>query len=575
MHLGIGECVETVIANATTSALTPAHRRELEKLGERVARFGVNFAIVTLKGQLPVLVNGGLFESHPEQLLEVGRCVLDRIEQQQYEGPEIPVWQFAEGNLLVASPLLMPVVIGGYRHPVGAAIIDLGTPGRLSCGTVPDARGANVECLSEMLRLIALNHQTTLRTEEQIETVGVELARVYEELVLLHKISMNMRVTESDTNFLQLACDSLTDIILVEGIAVLLERVVEGDRRFVVAAGSGLIDIDDHMAMALHSRLSDELARGQEALLDSEVDTPFRYEWPASVRNLIVVPLCAKDKGESGSGHRAKGGVSIIGLMVAVNRIDKPDFDSTDIKLFTSVASGCAVFIENGRLFNDLKELFVGSLKALTNSIDAKDPYTRGHSERVALISRWLADRLAEREPLEEEQIHKIYLAGLLHDIGKIGIDEVVLRKNGKLTPEERACIRRHPSIGASILRGIKQMRDIVPGVLCHHERVDGQGYPDGLTGDDIPLTGKIVGLADSFDAMTSRRTYRDAMSVEHAMEEIRKGLGTQFDEKLGRLFLESDVSSLWDMIQEGGSENYDAAHFADYGTAAVGTLLR
>ena len=267
--------------------------------------------------------------------------------------------------------------------------------------------------------------------------------------------------------------------------------------------------------------------------------------------------------------------MSIIGLMVAVNRIDKPDFDSTDVKLFTSVASGCAVFIENGRLFNDLKELFVGSLKALTNSIDAKDQYTRGHSERVALISRWLAERLAEREPLEEEQVHKIYLAGLLHDIGKIGIDEVVLRKNGKLTPEERACIRRHPSIGASILRGIKQMRDIVPGVLCHHERVDGQGYPDGLTGDDIPLTGKIVGLADSFDAMTSRRTYRDAMSVEHALEEIRKGLGTQFDEKLGRLFLESDICPLWDMIQEGGSEGYDAAHFADYGTAAVGTLLR
>jgi HD-GYP domain-containing protein (c-di-GMP phosphodiesterase class II) len=566
--------VETVIANATTSALTPSHRRELEKSGERIAHFGVNFAVVTLQGQLPVLINGGLFESRPEQLLEVGRCVLDRIEQQRYEGPEIPVWQFAEGNLLVASPLLMPVVIGGYRHPVGAAIIDLGRLDRLCASATSDARGANVECLSEMLRLIALNHQTTLRTEEQIETVGVELARVYEELVLLHKISTNMRVTESDTNFLQLACDSLTDIILVEGIAVLLERVVEGDRRFVVAAGSGLIDIDDHMAMALHSRLSDELARGQEALLDSDVDTPFRYEWPSSVRNLIVVPLCAKDKGETGSGHRARGGVSIIGLMVAVNRIDKPDFDSTDIKLFTSVASGCAVFIENGRLFNDLKELFVGSLKALTSSIDAKDQYTRGHSERVALISRWLAERLAEREPLEEEQIHRIYLAGLLHDIGKIGIDESVLRKNGKLTPEERTCIQRHPSIGAGILRGIKQMRDIVPGVLCHHERVDGKGYPDGLSGDEIPLTGKIVQLADSFDAMTSRRTYRDAMSVEHAMEEIRKGLGTQFDEKIGLLFLESDVSRLWDMIQEGG-ENYDVAHFADYGTAAVGTLLR
>ncbi len=556
--------------NTTISALAPARRRELEKHGERISRFGVNFAVVRADRQIPVLVHSGLFESDPEQLLRVGQCVLSRIEDQQYEGTDIPLWQFNEGNLLMAAPLLMPLVIGGYRHPEGAVVIDLGNA---SAG--PESPAGKVAYLSEMLRLVALSHQTTIRAEEQIETVGVELSRVYEELVLLHRISTNMRVTESDTNFLQLACDSLTDIILVEGIAVLMERVVEGERRLVVAAGSGLIDIDDGMAMALHSRLVEEVGEGREALLDSEVDSPFRYNWPASVRSLIAVPLCAKDKGDGGATRRVKGGVSIIGLMVAVNRIDKPDFDSTDVKLFTSVASGCAVFIENGRLFNDLKELFVGSLKALTNSIDAKDQYTRGHSERVALISRWIAERLAEQEPLEEEQIHKIYLAGLLHDIGKIGIDEAVLRKNGKLTPEERACIQWHPSIGAGILRGIKQMRDIVPGVLCHHERADGRGYPDGLVGDESPLTGKIVQLADSFDAMTSKRTYRDAMSVEDALEEIRKGLGSQFDERLGRLFLESDVSRLWEVIQDGGPDGCDAAHFADYGTEAVGTLLR
>ncbi len=574
--------METVTSNTTTPTLAPARRRELEKSGERIARFGVNFAVVTADGRIPVLVSGGLFESHREQLIEAGRSVLDRVEEMRYEGGEIPIWQFAERNVLVATFLPMPVVIAGYRHPVGAAIIDLGDPSTFHVSekgpseeVFAGGSGRNVEYLSELLRLIAQNHQATIRTEEQIETVGVELSRVYEELVLLHKISTNMRVTESDANFLQLACDSLTDIVLVEGIVVLLEKIVEGERRFVVAAGSGLIDIDDAMAMALHSRLADEIGNGREALLDSEVDSPFRYDWPASVKSLIAVPLCSKDKSETGSTRRTKGSVSIIGLMVAVNRIDKPDFDSTDIKLFTSVASGCAVFIENGRLFNDLKELFVGSLKALTNSIDAKDQYTRGHSERVALISRWIAERVAEREPLEEEQIHKIYLAGLLHDIGKIGIDEAVLRKNGKLTPEERACIQRHPSIGAGILRGIKQMRDIVPGVLCHHERVDGQGYPDGLVGEEIPLTGKIVQLADSFDAMTSKRTYRDAMSVERALDEIRKGLGTQFDESIGRLFLESDVYRLWDMIQEGGPESYDAAHFADYGTDAVGTLLR
>jgi HD-GYP domain-containing protein (c-di-GMP phosphodiesterase class II) len=175
---------------------------------------------------------------------------------------------------------------------------------------------------------------------------------------------------------------------------------------------------------------------------------------------------------------------------------------------------------------------------------------------------------------LEEEQIHRIYLAGLLHDIGKIGIDEAVLRKNGKLTEQELDRVRKHPSIGAGILSAIKQMRDIVPAVLCHHERVDGKGYPAGLVGNQVPLTGKIVGLADSFDAMTSKRTYRDARTVEEALVEIEKGIGTQFDEKVARAFLNSDVYHLWDTIRDGFCEINGGSSFAEYGTAAVGTLI-
>ena len=261
--------------------------------------------------------------------------------------------------------------------------------------------------------------------------------------------------------------------------------------------------------------------------------------------------------------------------MVAINRIDKPDFDSTDMKLFNSVANGCVVFVENGRLFKDLEELFIGSLKALTSSIDAKDQYTRGHSERVAFISRWIAERFAEQEPLEQEEIHRIYLAGLLHDIGKIGVDEVVLRKNGKLTDQEFGFIKMHPAIGAGILDGIKQMHDIVPGVLCHHERIDGKGYPNGLKGDQIPLIGRIIGLADSFDAMTSKRTYREAMTVKQALAEIESQLGKQFDEKAGRIFINSDVYRLWDIMQDGFTEIYTNRDFSGYGAMAVETLIR
>jgi HD-GYP domain-containing protein (c-di-GMP phosphodiesterase class II) len=111
--------------------------------------------------------------------------------------------------------------------------------------------------------------------------------------------------------------------------------------------------------------------------------------------------------------------------------------------------------------------------------------------------------------------------------------------------------------------------------VLCHHERVDGKGYPKGLRGDEIPLSARIIGLADSFDAMTSKRVYRNAMTIEHALEEIRKGLGTQFDERIGTIFLNSDIGKLWEIIQGASPSVYGYQHLADYGTAAVGTLLR
>jgi len=156
-----------------------------------------------------------------------------------------------------------------------------------------------------------------------------------------------------------------------------------------------------------------------------------------------------------------------------------------------------------------------------------------------------------------------------------MGIDELVLRKEGKLTEQELNHIRMHPSVGAGILSEIKQMRDIMPGVLSHHERADGKGYPSGLVGEQIPLVGKIVGLADSFDAMISKRTYRGAMTIEEALAEIEKGLGTQFDEKVGRVFIDSDVCRLWDIMQEGFTEIYEGGRPVEYGTVAVGSIIR
>ena len=536
----------------------------LAEFAAKINKFGANFAVFDTAGACIMDCPAGRFDSDLDQIAQYAQITY----QQQSDN----VHPFGTYNEVLAAPLKARDEI------VAVAVIDTGDIGladnedlRRFCSqqgldyillekAVKPNRRDN-DYLGEMLLSFAEQFKAASKAAQQLEKVSTELSRTYEELVLLYNMSTSTKVTQSNATYLQMACDQITSLVNVEGIAIFLEKSIDEEKRLILTAGSGVIAIDQLAADILQIRLAEQLKGGKEALLDSQVDSPFKYDWPDRLRNIIAVPLHSNDK--------------IVGLMVATNIIDKPDFDSIDVKLFNSVANQCAVFIENNQLFEDLKELFIGSLKALTNSIDAKDQYTRGHSERVAFISRWIAERLSQHQPMEEDQIHKIYLAGLLHDIGKIGVKEAVLRKEGKFSEEDLKHIRAHPRIGADILADIKQMKDIVPGILYHHERVDGTGYPQGLTGDRIPLIGKIISLADAFDAMTSKRVYRDAMSIKRALDEIEKALGTQFDIEVGRVFIRSDVRKLWSIIQDGFIESWDYSNFSEYGTIAVGALIR
>ncbi len=536
------------LIQSKSNSISSSCIRQLEDFGKRIASFGVNFVFCLADGSISIRCLGGDFISSDQQMLRSAKAA-----QTQWQGSGTIVGRCGDN--------MVSTVVTEDSDFVGAAVIDAGLEG-----------SDKIEYFRQMSEMFVERMQIQQKSEQQIGSVSNELAHTYEELVLLHKLSTNMHVTEQGANYLQMACDSLTEIVNVEGIAVLLEQQIDNRNQLMITAGSGLIDIDERMAAVLEERILQQMRAGREALVDSEIDSPFQWDWPENIRNIIVVPLCGKSKENQGS---LVSDDNLIGLMVAVNRQDKQDFDSTDIKLFNSVASGCAVFVENGGLFLELKELFMGSLKALTNSIDAKDQYTRGHSERVAFISRWIAERLSENYPINEDEIQYVYLAGLLHDVGKMGISEAVLKKNGRLSESEINHIQTHPTIGAGILREIKQMRNIVPGVLSHHERFDGKGYPEGLEAEQIPLTGRIIGLADTFDAMTSKRVYRDAMSVEQALAEIENGLGTQFDSKIGQVFLSSDIDRLWNIMQDGFGSHGNKENFAQYGLAAIGTLLR
>ncbi|MCR4630052.1 MAG: HD-GYP domain-containing protein [Treponema sp.] len=184
---------------------------------------------------------------------------------------------------------------------------------------------------------------------------------------------------------------------------------------------------------------------------------------------------------------------------------------------------------------NNSEKLLIELTQALATTIDAKDKYTSGHSRRVAEYSKMLAAALGKNE----KEVQEIYLFALLHDIGKIGIPDWIINKQDKLTDEEYAEIKKHPQIGYEILKSISILPNLKNGVRWHHERIDGKGYPDGLSGDSIPEYAKIISVADAYDAMTSHRSYRDSLPQDVVYSEIKNHIGSQFDEKIAEKMLE------------------------------------
>ncbi len=180
------------------------------------------------------------------------------------------------------------------------------------------------------------------------------------------------------------------------------------------------------------------------------------------------------------------------------------------------------------------RELFLGTVKSLAAAIDGKDPYTRGHSERVSRFSIAIAERLG----LHDEEVEKIRISAVLHDVGKIGIDDIILKKPAALTNDEYEIMKQHPQKGFKIMSQIPAMKEFLPGMYMHHEMINGEGYPQGLKGDEIPLMARIVSVADTFDAMTTDRPYQKAMEFQAAVDRIKSFVGTRYDERVVAAFV-------------------------------------
>jgi HD-GYP domain-containing protein (c-di-GMP phosphodiesterase class II) len=413
--------------------------------------------------------------------------------------------------------------------------------------------------MSQNLLAIAQAISLLAEADYQASQISTQLAQAYEQLVLFHKIATHMALTEKDRDFLSIICDNLLEVLAAEGICVVLRG---NDSSLSAVAQAGRVELDSNDLQRLYEMLQGQLKAGKEAVVEGH------EAFAGRVRSIMAVPLLGKE-------GRTDPARSVLGMIVVVNPLQKDQFDSTDMKLLTSVGAVCGVFITNGRLYTDLRDLLLGLLIALAQGIDAKDQYTLGHSERVAFISRWIAQQLYRKGLINQDLVHVAYFAGLLHDIGKIGVDDWILRKSSSLTESEWASIRRHPVVGAGILRQIRQMGQVLPAVLSHHERVDGKGYPHGLKGDKIPLIARIVGLADSFDAMTSRRSYRPAKDLQQAIDDIQANLDIQFDGQVAAVFLESDLARLWELLSTGPDRLCYGDAEKYYQAAAVEALVR
>lgn len=237
-------------------------------------------------------------------------------------------------------------------------------------------------------------------------------------------------------------------------------------------------------------------------------------------RSIIAVPLIAKDK--------------IIGVAEVLNKRGNRKFNASDLELFDSLGHQIAIAVENASLYKELDEMFLASIRAIVEAVDAKDPYTCGHSGRVVEYSLLVGEAME----LGKDEMKRLEVSAILHDVGKIGIPDRILGKRGKLTVEEENQMKRHPVLGSSIIGPIDKLKNLIPNIMHHHERFDGAGYPDGLRGEEIPFFARIIGIADSFDAITTDRPYRRRKTRGTAFKELKNHSGTQFDPKLVTIFV-------------------------------------
>jgi putative nucleotidyltransferase with HDIG domain len=346
------------------------------------------------------------------------------------------------------------------------------------------------------------------------------LKRAQRHLSTLHRISEQLAGARDISKLAGATLRTILDVLPADRCAVLLRRhgpqpeeaevlaarsKTHAHRSFAVSRTLVADVIDQGISVFAHDAARDERFSDGDSVIGQ------------GIRSVMCVPLRTAD--------------DILGALYVDSLSGAGMFNESDLELMAAIGNQAGVAMHRVRLMGELERLLLDTIKAIAATIDARDGYTHRHSERVAALTAQLAKELG----LSDEERETAELSALLHDVGKIAVPDSILNKPGKLTSEEFAQMQKHPALGARILKNIQSatVEAVIPGVRYHHEKWDGTGYPDGLKGEQIPYLGRLLGVADFYDALTSARSYRPAMSAEEAIRLVESGAGTHFDPEI------------------------------------------
>ena len=403
-----------------------------------------------------------------------------------------------------------------HRKP-SAVIPLLDTDGNTTITRIQQtAERAIITLVEDVLRLLSYQQES----EQELDSLASELSLRYEELNFIYKIGTKAEAITDFMNTLHYLLQKTGELIDSDYIALYIppKNIFVDTCRYSDIAPSVSMQ---QAVMSAAPALLKTFSTGIDYLSDHDCQThPYLSPILKEYKRLLTIPISFDEKKE--------------GIIYLAKNISDASFTIADKRLVCVVADMIAIKIINAELFDDLKHFLLNLMKSFVRAIEEKDTYTHGHSERVNEHALNIGRALG----LTDQELSSLNFVSILHDIGKIGISEKLLNKAESLTSQEYHAIKEHSLKGYMILEPIKQLKGYLSAILYHHERIDGTGYPEGLSGQEIPLFARIIAVADTFDSMTSDRAYRKAKDFESAVKELLDVSGTQLDPDITRVFI-------------------------------------